>query len=472
MVATTKNQTTASAGAYDWGLLSVVMLLFGLGMVMVLSASFAWGYADYQDPYFYVTRQLIWGAFGLVVMVVMANIPYTIWERWSVVLMAIALLALMAVIAIGSERFNATRTFLGGSVQPSEPAKIIIVMYVSAWLASKGERIRDVRVGLLPFSVLMGAIAVLIVAQPNISTAILIVTTASIMFFIAGAEMRQLLVVGAGGAATFWLVIRYSTYAHDRVAKYMASLWDPMQSDEYQVQRAVEALIRGGLFGQGIGNSQAKLPGYLPVVWSDNIFAVVGEEMGLLGALLVIFLFALLAYFGLRTALRAPDNFGMLLATGITASLTLQAILNMAVIVAAAPPTGVTLPFISYGGSSLVTALAAIGILLNISRHGGLPVANRSGTGNSSPAPQTTRLAATASRRRVASVTRGTETRGTETRGTGKESYARFDFGWRHWWTRLSGAGRRRSVAESRKPVRSSRRAGERPTSQRTPTRR
>jgi hypothetical protein len=189
--------------------------------------------------------------------------------------------------------------------------------------------------------------------------------------------------------------------------------------------------------------------------------------MGLLGALLVIFLFALLAYFGLRTALRAPDNFGMLLATGITASLTLQAILNMAVIVAAAPPTGVTLPFISYGGSSLVTALAAIGILLNISRHGGLPVANRSGTGNSSPAPQTTRLAATASRRRVASVTRGTETR-----GTGKESYARFDFGWRYWWTRLSGAGRRRSVTESRKPVRSSRRAGERPTSQRTPTRR
>lgn len=436
MAVSTKNRTSTAAGTYDWGLLSIVMLLFGLGMVMVFSASFAWGYADYQDPYFYVFRQLLWGVSGLVVMVVVANIPYKIWERWSVVLMAIALLALMAVIAVGSERFNATRTFLGGSVQPSEPAKIIIVMYVSAWLASKGKRIRDVRVGLLPFSVLMGAIAVLIVAQPNISTAILIVTTASIMFFIAGAELKQLLVVGAGGAATFWLVIRYSSYAHDRVAKYMASLWNPMQSDEYQVQRAVEALIRGGLFGQGIGNSQAKIPGYLPVVWSDNIFAVVGEEMGLLGALLVILLFALLAYFGLRTALRAPDNFGMLLATGITASLTLQAILNMAVIVAAAPPTGVTLPFISYGGSSLVTALAAIGILLNISRHAGTPAV--AGAASSSGAAQSPT-------------------------GTGKQTYAHFDFGWRDRWPRLSSPSRRRPVADSRKPTKAKRTSGARP---------
>ncbi len=422
MAATTKSRMPSTPGTYDWGLLSIVMVLCGLGIVMVFSASYAWGYKDYDDPYYYVTRQLIWGVLGLAVMIAVANIPYKIWERWSVVLMALALLALMAVVAIGSERFNATRTYFGGSVQPSEPAKIVIVMYISAWLASKGARIRDVRVGLLPFSVLMGAIAVLIVAQPNISTAILIVATASIMFFIAGAEMKQLLVVATGGAATFWLVIRYSTYAHDRVAKYMASLWDPMQSEEYQVQQAVEALIRGGIFGQGVGNSQAKLPGYLPVVWSDNIFAVVGEEMGLLGALLVILLFALLAYFGLRTALRAPDNFGMLLATGITASLTLQALLNMAVIVAAAPPTGVTLPFISYGGSSLVTALAAIGILLNISRYTGTASAG----GSTSPA------------------------------AAGKQTHARFDFGWRDRWPRLSGASRRRPATNSRKPATSS----------------
>lgn len=408
---TTNRQKISTTGFYDWGLLTVVMTLLGVGMVMVFSASFAHGLDGYGDPFFYITRQVIWCLIGLAAMILASRIPYHLWERWSVLLMAVALFALMIVVIFGSERFNATRTFFGGSVQPSEPAKIIIVMYISAWLASKGERIRDVRVGLLPFSVLMGAIAVLIVAQPNISTAILIVATASIMFFIAGAEMKQLLLVGAGATATFWLVIRYSTYANSRVQRYWESLWDPMLSDEYQVQQAVEALIRGGLTGLGIGNSDAKLPGYLPVVWSDNIFAVIGEETGLLGALLIIFLYATLAYLGLRTALQAPDNFGMLLATGITASLTLQTILNMAVIVAAAPPTGVTLPFISYGGSSLVTALGAVGILLNISRH---------------------------------------TSEGKSPRTSGTKSYASFDFGWRNRGTRLSGTLNHRTTGNQR----------------------
>ncbi len=408
----TKRETSSGIGFTDWGLLAVVMTLLGLGIVMVFSASFAKGIIELNNrPFYYISLQLTWCGIGLVGLVVASRIPYWVWEKWSVVLMALALLALVAVIMVGSTEFNAKRTFFGGSVQPSEPAKIIIIMYISAWLASKGERIRDVRVGLLPFSVLMGAIAVLIVAQPNISTAILIVATASVMFFIAGAEMRQLFMVGAGAAATFWLVIRYSTYANDRVQKFMASLWDPLQSDEYQVQQAIEALVRGGLTGKGLGNGYAQLPNYLPVSWSDNIFAVIGEEMGIMGALLVIFLFAMLAYFGLRTALRAPDNFGMLLATGITASLTLQALLNMAVIVAVAPPTGVTLPFISYGGSSLVTALGAVGILLNISRH--------AEAGKPSAAARS-------------------------------KSYARFDFGWRNRGARLSSTGRRATAGNAR----------------------
>ena len=405
----TAREPSTTTRPYDWGLLSVIMVLFGFGMVMVFSASYAQGLDGYADPFYFILRQVVWGVIGLGVMVGAARIPYKTWERWSIVLMAIALFALMMVVAFGSETLGAVRTFFGGSVQPSEPAKIVIVMYVSTWLASKGERIRDVRVGLLPFSVLMGAIAVLIVAQPNISTAILIVATASIMFFIAGAEMKQLLVVAAGAAATFWLVIRYSSYAHDRVENYLASLWDPMQSNEYQVQRAITALVDGGVMGKGLGNGQSKLPGYLPVSWSDNIFAVIGEELGLLGALVVVLLFALLAYYGLRTALRAPDTFGMLLATGITASLTLQALLNMAVIVAAAPPTGVTLPFISYGGSSLVTALAATGILLNISRYAG-----------SARAPG----------------------------AAGSGAYARLDLGWRDRGARLPGTRRARPVAD------------------------
>jgi cell division protein FtsW len=343
-------------------------------------------------------------------MVVAARIPYTVWQRWSIVLMGGAILGLMAVIPFGADLHGAKRTFFGGSVQPSEPAKIITILYASAWLASKGARIRDVRAGLLPFSMLMGIVAVLIILQPEISAAILIVATASIMFFIAGAELKQIGLIGIGAGLTFWLVIINSSYAGGRLERYLDSLANPLQSAEYQVQHSVGALVRGGPAGVGIGNSLAHtLDYFLPLSWSDNVFAIIGEELGLLGALLVILLFALLAYRGLRIALRAPDSFGMLTALGITSLLILQALLNIGVVVAATPPTGVTLPFISYGGSSLVTALGAIGILLSISYYSGR------------------------------NVGQGTD--------LGTINYARFNFGWRNRGARLSRPGRRRPVA-------------------------
>lgn len=286
-------------------------------------------------------------------------------------MMGATLLALIAVIFVGDDTFGSTRTFFGGRVQPSEPAKIAIIIYISTWLASKGSSIRNVKVGLAPFAVLLGIVTLLLISQPDISTAILIVSTAFLMFFIAGAEIRQLIIVGAGGTITFWLIIHYSIYARNRVELFLESFRNPILSTEWQVEQAIRAFVRGGIFGAGLGNAQAKLPGHLPVSWSDNIFAVVGEELGLFGAVIVMLLFALLAYRGLRTALMAPDSFGALLATGITALLILQALLNMAVAVAISPPTGVTLPFISYGGSSMVTVLAGVGILLSISRaHG------------------------------------------------------------------------------------------------------
>ena len=337
---------------------------------MVFSASYPRGLEGFEDPFYFILRQLAWLALGIAALVVGARMPYKVWNRWSIPLMGVALLALLGVIFFGSERFGATRTFLNGSVQPSEPAKMVIIVYVSAWLTSKGRRIRDARAGLLPFGVLMGIVAVLIVLQPEISTAILIVVTAAVMLFIAGADIKQLLVVSVIAAFTFWMVITYSSYAGDRVDRYLDSVGNPLASEEWQVSQAVQALMRGGLFGRGVGNGLAQQTGFLPVSWSDNIYGVIGEELGLLGTLSILLLFAMLAWRGLRIALRAPDNFGMLLATGITTMLILQALLNMAVIVAAAPPTGVTLPFISYGGSSLVASLFGIGILLSISRYG------------------------------------------------------------------------------------------------------
>ncbi|HAJ34155.1 MAG TPA: stage V sporulation protein E [Chloroflexi bacterium] len=365
---TTSGRNNTPKGRYDWGLLSVVTILLMLGVVMVFSASYPRGLEGYDDPYYFAFRQVIWLAVGIVGLIIAARIPYTFWERWSIPIMGIALLSLLAVIIIGAERFGATRTYYQGSIQPSEPAKIAIIIYVSAWLTSKGRRIRDARAGLLPFGVLMGIVAVLIVLQPEISTAVLIVATAAVMLFVAGADLKQLAAVGVIATGTFLLVIQYSSYAGDRIQRYLASMGNPIASDEWQVSQGVQALMRGGLFGRGLGNGLAQQTGYLPVSWSDNIYGVIGEELGLLGALFVILMFALLAYRGLRIALRAPDNFGMLLATGITTILILQSLLNMAVIVAVSPPTGVTLPFVSYGGSSLVASLVGIGILLSISR--------------------------------------------------------------------------------------------------------
>ena len=365
---TVERSKAKAKGRYDWGLLSVVSILLILGVVMVFSASYPRGMEGFGDPYYFVFRQVVWLVIGVAALIVTARIPYTLWDRWSIPIMGVALLSLLAVIIIGAERFGATRTYYNGSIQPSEPAKIAIIVYVSAWLTSKGRRIRDARAGLLPFGVLMGIVAVLIVLQPEISTAVLIVATAAIMLFVAGADMKQLALVGVIATGTFLMVIQYSSYAGDRIQRYLDSMGNPLASDEWQVSQGVQALMRGGFFGTGLGNGQAQQTGYLPVSWSDNIYGVIGEELGLLGALFVILLFALLAWRGLRIALRSPDNFGMLLATGITTILILQALLNTAVIVAAAPPTGVTLPFVSYGGSSLVASLAGIGILLSISR--------------------------------------------------------------------------------------------------------
>lgn len=362
---TTNTTSQELAGGYDWGLLSIVASLLALGLVMVFSASYTQGINGFGDPFYFAFRQAIWTTLGIAALVVAARIPYTVWERWSVVLMGLAVMALLGVVAFGSTRWGATRTFFGGSVQPSEPAKIVIIMYISTWLASKGERIRDVRVGLVPFSILLGVITVLIVFQPDISTALLIVTTALILFFIAGADLKQLFLIGIGTSLTFLLIVQNSTYAGGRIARYWESVENPLESTEWQVRLGMEALARGRLLGMGVGNGES----LVPLAWSDSIFAIIGEEMGLMGSLLIVLLFALFTYRGLRTALRSPDNFGMLLATGITSILILQAILNVAVTVAAVPPTGVTLPFISYGGSSLVTAMGAVGILLSIGRY-------------------------------------------------------------------------------------------------------
>jgi cell division protein FtsW len=364
----------ATAASYDWPLLTIVMALLLLGLVMVFSASYPLA-LEGGNAYHYVWRQLLWTAIGLAGLITAARIPYTFWERWSVPLMGGMLLVLLAVLIVGDDMWGARRTLAGGSIQPSEPAKIIVLIYISTWLASKGDRIQNINYGLIPFGILLGIVASLVVAQPDISTTLLIVLSSLIVFFIAGAELKQLLGGVAVAALTFGLVITRNEYAKQRISSYIQSADNPLNSSNWQISQAAQALVHGGPLGLGLGKSNEKLPGSLPLSWTDNIFAIIGEELGLLGTLVVVLLFAFLAYRGIRIALKAPDNFGMLLATGITCLLVLQALVNMAVTVAIAPPTGLPLPFISFGGSSLVTTLGAIGILLSISRYSSSSIA-------------------------------------------------------------------------------------------------
>jgi cell division protein FtsW len=280
---------------------------------------------------------------------------------------------LILLLIVGKERLGSVRFFFGGSVQPSELCKLIIIIYVADWLSSKGERLRVVTYGLVPFAILIGVVAGLIVMQPDFSTAILIVVTAIAMFFVAGADILQLVIGFLVGGGTFAFLIRRSPHALERIQAYLASLFGGEVN--YHVQQNLSALRAGELFGVGLGNGDFKL-GILPLAHNDSIFAVLGEELGLIGCLLVVGLFAALAYRGFQIALEAADDFGTVLATGLTCWLIFQALINVAVTTNTLPFTGIPLPFISYGGSSLAVSMTGIGLLLGISRG---TVAERSG---------------------------------------------------------------------------------------------
>lgn len=350
----------------DYALLLTVLGLLFLGMMMVYSATFDWSYQVYHNSFRIASRQFIWVGLGLVVMVIFAAIPYNWWQGRAVPVMGIALSLLILVLLVGDDTFGARRSFLNGSIQPGELMKPAMVIYVAAWLVSKGEDIRHVTYGLIPFAVLIGVIAGLVILQPDVSTAILLVMVALAMFFFAGADIFQLAAGGVIGGITFLVLINQLPHARQRLDEYLAAWQDPLNMG-YHVQQSLIALGSGGLFGTGLGQGQQKL-GYLPAPHTDSIFAIVGEETGFLGCLIVIGLFAFLTYRGFRIALNAPDAFAALLAGGVTCWLSFQALVNLGVITGLLPFTGVALPFVSAGGSAMLTSLAGVGLLLSVSR--------------------------------------------------------------------------------------------------------
>lgn len=349
---------------YDYMLIVVVVTLLLIGLMMVYSTTFS---LTPERPSFYFVRQLIFSGIGIAGLALLAHIPYQFWRRVSVLIIVGVVILLVAVLFVGSWRFGAQRSFWNGSYQPSELAKLAIILYIADWVSSKGDKIRRVTYGLIPFAVLLGLITGLILLQPDFGTAILIVSTALVMFFLAGADLFQLVIGSVFGSATLVFLVTKSPHASERLSSFLEAITDPVTVGGYQIRQALIALGHGGILGRGLGESQQKF-NFLPLAHTDSIFAILGEELGLIGCLVVIGLFGLLAYRGFRIALQSPDNFGMILASGITCWLIMEALINIAVVTATIPVTGIPLPFISYGGSSLVSALMAVGILLSISK--------------------------------------------------------------------------------------------------------
>ncbi len=350
----------------DYVLVVIVAALCIVGLMMVYSATFDMAYLEYGNPNFFFHRQMIWMGLGVVVMIALARIDYRLWQRWAILIMAVTLLMLGLVALTGNEKFGATRWLWNGSIQPSELAKVSVVIYIAAWISSKGDKIRHVTYGLLPFAILIGLVAGLILLQRDLSTAFLIAVTSGLMFFFGGADLLQLLASLAFGLATFAFMIKQEPYRLERIKTFLNPLAD-VQGSAYQLNQALMALASGGLLGLGLGGSKQKY-GYVPALHTDTIMAIVGEELGLIGCLVLLGLFIWLAYRGFKIALDAPDAFGMLLAAGLTCSLVVQALVNMAMVTATLPYAGITLPFISYGGSSLLASMASVGLLLSVSR--------------------------------------------------------------------------------------------------------
>ncbi|MEO8273230.1 MAG: putative lipid II flippase FtsW, partial [Chloroflexota bacterium] len=376
----------------DYSILLAVVALAAIGILMVYSSSAMYAYASRDDTLAIVGPQIFWGALGIIVMVGVMRIDYR-WLRLVSVpayLLAIVLLVLVFVPALGRVVGGSARWLVLGplpAVHPAEVAKLALIVYLAHWLANRGKLIGQFKAGMVPFLIIAVPVIALVFKEPDLGTTVVITLTAFTMFFVAGASLWQLGAIGGAGVLGV-LLVGLKDYQLERIQSFLNPWADPLGAGFHTIQGLL-ALGLGGILGTGLGESKLAGGLYLPNAWNDFIFAIIGEEFGFLGAGLVIVLFLLLAYAGIRTALRAPDTFGALLAAGITAWLCYQAFINIAVVVALLPVTGITLPFISAGGSSLLVSFAAAGVLLSISRETLEPGARRAGkpgkTGSGKP---------------------------------------------------------------------------------------
>ncbi|MCL4464720.1 MAG: putative lipid II flippase FtsW [Chloroflexi bacterium] len=370
------------AGGIDLPLLAVVLALLVLGIDMVYSASFVLAHNStlYDSDSYFMVRQVMFAVIGAVAMLLVARSDYHVMQRYSVLLLAVSVVMLFAVLVpgIGHVEYGAQRWLKLGPlppIQPSELAKLAVVVYFADWLSRKGENVRDLTYGSLPFAIILVVIVALVMLQPDLGTSTVIVASAVAVFFVGGAHLAHFSGGLALGGAALAMLIRVSGYRWSRFIAFLNPQDDPTGAGWHTIQTSI-ALGSGGLFGLGLGESRQKFY-WVPGAHTDAIYSIIGEELGFIGCLAVLALFGVLAQRGFSIARRAPDQFGALLAVGSTCLLVFQAAINIGVVAAVLPFTGITLPFISSGGSSLVVSMVAVGCLLSVSRQASAPAAAR-----------------------------------------------------------------------------------------------
>ena len=344
-----------------------VLALVAIGIIMVFSASYYDALYKHKDVFFFLGKELTWAPIGIAAMIIMMLVDYHVWKKFTGFAYIVTIGALIAVLVVGENINGATRwlKIAGISFQPSELAKYVIVFFLAMVIDKYGKVKSNWKVSLL-YLCAAGIFSVLVYKENNLSIASIIMFVAFIMVFVSGMSLKETFTLIALGGVLGTLGIFSADYRRDRFISFLDP-WKYADKEGYQLIHSLYALGSGGLFGVGLGNSKQKAL-YMPEPHNDFIFAIIGEELGLIGCIVVVAIFVVLIVAGVKVASRAKDRYGKLLATGIISVIAVQAIINIAVVTGSMPVTGVPLPFISYGGTSLVFNLAAMGVLLNISR--------------------------------------------------------------------------------------------------------
>ena len=356
--------------APDYFLLLVTLALLFIGIIMVYSASAAWADYRFNDAFYFAKRQFFFALIGVFAMIFVLNIDYWVWRKWSHVILIVCFLLLIIVLipGIGLVRGGA-RSWLGVgafSIQPSEFMKMAMIIFLAKYLSTYQKKITSFTKGVLPSLLLVFLAFGLIMLQPDLGTGVVMVGTCVVMIFVAGARISHFTGLAFIGILGLVGLIVSAPYRIKRITSFLDPWSDPLGSG-FQIIQSLFAIGPGGLFGLGLGESRQKYF-YLPEPQTDFIFAILSEELGFIGGALVILLFSLLLWRGIKVALSAPDLFGTFLAVGIVSMIAIQVMINIGVVTGLMPVTGITLPLLSYGGSSLTLMLVSIGILLNVSR--------------------------------------------------------------------------------------------------------